>query len=283
MTHIVASIDGSHAAPAVCNAAAWASQRLDAPLRVLHVLDRSEYPTQSDLAGNIGLGSREHIRERLAELDHQRSRLALEEGKVMLEEARKCIGEQGVERLETLQRHGHLVDTLQDLEGETRLLVMGRQGEAHDDDEPAIGSHLETVIRTLHRPILVALPGFGPPSRFMVAFDGSKTAGKVVEMVARSGLFKGLECHLVMAGTETPRHHEQLMRARQKLESAGLEVRAALIPGDAVGVLQNYETDHAIDLVVMGAYGHSRIREFLVGSTTTQMIRKSKIPMLLLR
>ena len=48
-------------------------------------------------------------------------------------------------------------------------------------------------------------------------------------------------------------------------------------------MLGAYRDEHAIDLVVTGAYGHSRIREFLVGSTTTRMIRQSKVPLLLLR
>ena len=38
-----------------------------------------------------------------------------------------------------------------------------------------------------------------------------------------------------------------------------------------------------IGLLVMGAYGHSRIRQFLVGSTTTSMIRSTTTPLLLLR
>lgn len=33
----------------------------------------------------------------------------------------------------------------------------------------------------------------------------------------------------------------------------------------------------------MGAYGHSRIRQFLVGSTTTSMLRSTTSPLLLLR
>jgi nucleotide-binding universal stress UspA family protein len=33
----------------------------------------------------------------------------------------------------------------------------------------------------------------------------------------------------------------------------------------------------------MGAYGHSRIRQLLIGSTTTAMIRHSTVPLLLLR
>ncbi|MDP5776249.1 universal stress protein, partial [Pseudomonas aeruginosa] len=44
-----------------------------------------------------------------------------------------------------------------------------------------------------------------------------------------------------------------------------------------------YQNEHAIDLLVMGAYGHSRIRQFLVGSTTTSMLRSTTSPLLLLR
>lgn len=45
MTNVVACIDGSSTTPAVCDYAAWASLRLAAPLKFLHVLDNAEYPT----------------------------------------------------------------------------------------------------------------------------------------------------------------------------------------------------------------------------------------------
>ncbi|WP_372628034.1 universal stress protein, partial [Arsukibacterium sp.] len=44
-----------------------------------------------------------------------------------------------------------------------------------------------------------------------------------------------------------------------------------------------YQQEHHIDLMVMGAYGHSRIRQFIVGSTTTAMISKAKCSLLILR
>ena len=37
------------------------------------------------------------------------------------------------------------------------------------------------------------------------------------------------------------------------------------------------------DLLVMGAYGHSRIRAMIIGSTTTQMIRTCKVPVVLVK
>jgi len=62
---IVACIDGSRAAPAVCDFAAWASRHMDTPLMLLHVLDEERYPAEPDLAGSIGLGSREHLLDEL--------------------------------------------------------------------------------------------------------------------------------------------------------------------------------------------------------------------------
>jgi nucleotide-binding universal stress UspA family protein len=38
-----------------------------------------------------------------------------------------------------------------------------------------------------------------------------------------------------------------------------------------------------IDLLVMGAYGHSRIRSMIIGSTTTEMVRSCLIPVMLIR
>jgi nucleotide-binding universal stress UspA family protein len=38
-----------------------------------------------------------------------------------------------------------------------------------------------------------------------------------------------------------------------------------------------------VDLLVMGAYGHGRIRSLVVGSTTTAMVRRCKIPVLMFR
>src|SRR3546814_18437145 len=89
MTHVMACIDNSQSSVAVCDYAVWASQRLDAPLTLLHVLDEEKYPAGADLSGSIGLGSREHLPEELATPDARRGRLALEKGQDMREKARE--------------------------------------------------------------------------------------------------------------------------------------------------------------------------------------------------
>jgi nucleotide-binding universal stress UspA family protein len=283
MSQVIACIDGSSITLAVCDYAAWASRKMDAPLDFLHVLGRSEYPIPADLSGNIGLGSREHLLQELAELDEKRSRVALEQGRLMLEAAKARAIADGVPNPTSRQRHGELVDTLLEFQGDIRLLVMGRQGEQGDSVGEHIGSHLENVVRTLHRPILVIPSDYSEPQRILIAFDGSATTRKAVDMVARSPLFRGLPCHVVMVGADKTEAREQLDWARTTLTQAGFDVTVSILSGQVEEALCAYRTEHAIDLIVMGAYGHSKIRELLIGSTTTKLIRQAKIPLLLLR
>ncbi|MGE4405928.1 universal stress protein [Pseudomonas sp.] len=283
MTHVMACIDGSPQAAAVCDCAAWASQRLGAPLTLLHVLDRQQYPVSGDLSGIIGLGSREFLLHELATLDEKRAKLALEEGRMMLDAARQRAIAAGVAQPECRQRHGDLVETLYELQDETRLLVIGRQGEDSGDAIRHIGSQLENVIRALHRPILVTPGSFAVPRSVMLAFDGSATSHKGIEMLAASPLFSGLPIHLVMVGAETDDARAQLEAARDRLSASGFETHAAMRSGEVEPALHAYQAEHGIDLLVMGAYGHSRIRQFFVGSTTTGMIRTTHTPLLLLR
>ncbi|MEH6388206.1 MAG: universal stress protein [Pseudomonas profundi] len=281
--NVLACIDGSRSAGAVCDYAAWASLQLAAPLTLMHVLDHTHAPQVTDLSGNIGLGSREHLLNELAELDARRGKLMREQGQFLLEASAERARAAGVVEPQSRQRHGSLTDTLLELQAEIRLLVIGRQGEAGDSLGGHVGSHLESVVRTMHRPILVTSGDFHRPTSVMLAFDNSATTRKGVDMLAESPLFKGMPIHLVMVGPDTRDHQEPMNAARQRLERAGFEVHSVIRAGNVDQVLLDYQAQHGIDMLVMGAYGHSRIRQFFVGSTTTHLLRKATGPVLLLR
>ncbi|MNR35298.1 Universal stress protein family protein [compost metagenome] len=135
----------------------------------------------------------------------------------------------------------------------------------------------------MHRPILVTPANFQKPKSAMLAFDGGATTRKGVEMLAASPLLKGLPIHLVMVGPVSDEASAQLDWAQKVLINAGFTVRAETQSGEIEPTLHAYQKEHGIDLLVMGAYGHSRIRQFLVGSTTTSMLRTTTSPLLLLR
>lgn len=281
---VLACIDGSALSTAVCDAAAWACKRLDAPLKLLHVLDRNDQlASHRDMSGSLGLGAREHLLEELVALDERRSKLALENGKHLLDAAARRAENQGINNISKLQRHGNLVEAVSDLVEQTRVLVMGRHGEDHENMLRVIGSQLESVVRAVSCPTLITVGDFQAPRNFMIAFDGSPTAQSIVDRVATSPLLAHLPCHLVMVNLETAESRQQLADATAQLKQAGFSVAAEILEGEPHQALLAYQSQKELDLTVMGAYGHSRIRQFFVGSNTSKMVSLSKVPLLLLR
>jgi nucleotide-binding universal stress UspA family protein len=142
---------------------------------------------------------------------------------------------------------------------------------------------LERVIQAVSKPVLVTQQTFAPPRSMLFAFDGSTTAQRGVEMVAASPLLRGIPCHLVHVGRESTEISAEMVRAQQSLEVSGFQVTPAVVRGNPEEVLSSYEAREGIDLLIIGAYGHSRIRRMVVGSTTTAMLRTSRISVLVLR
>ncbi len=280
---IIACVDGSNSTPAVCQWAAWAATQLQAPLTLLHVLTQPTTVTTADWSGSIGLGSQEALLAQLVELDLQRNKLAQEQGKHLLQAARHIIqthqttGHELV--IKSSQRHGELPDALQALEADTRLVILGRQGEQQASSYRQVGSELESVIRVLHTPILMALPAFKTPTRVMFAYDGSSAGRSALNRLTISPLLQGLHCDLVMVDGEPL----QLEEAKALLQAAGVQVTPYALTGDVETALLRHIAAEHIDLVIMGAYGHSRLRQFLLGSHTSRMLSQSPVPLLLLR
>ncbi len=281
--NVVSCIDGSTQSFAVSQAATWASQRLQAPLVLLHVLEKHSTLNQEDLSGNIGLGSREQLLAELTELDAQHNRLVLEHGRRVLDLAEATARQFGASDITQQQRHGHLLDTVLELEEDTRLFVMGRLGVSNELTVNRIGSQVETIARAIQRPILVTTGEFKPPENFMIAYDGSETADRAIDRIAASPLLKGFPCHLVSVGNSEGKRQADINRASSLLRGHGFEVKASIIAGEVQPSLTQYVKEHHISLMAMGAYGCSRIREFLLGSNTTKMISRSEVPLLLLR
>ncbi len=284
MTNLIALIDGSDYSQSVCDHAAWAAGRMNASVQVVHAIGRRETDSApANLSGSIGLGARTALLEELAELDAQKAKLNQKRGRLLLDEAKARLAADGVAEITTTLRKGDLVETVQDLEKNAELVVIGKRGEAANFATMHLGSNLERVVRSLHNPILVAARAFKPIQRFLIAFDGGTSALKAVDHIARSPLFAGLECHLLTAGADTPEARKKLDDAEMMLSAAGYQVTTDIEPGPASAAIAKRVEADGIGLLVMGAYGHSRIRSMIIGSTTTEMIRSCLIPVMLIR
>jgi len=280
---VMACLDVSAYSHSVTDYAAWASRRLAAELVCLHVLDhKTVRPATGDYSGSIGIDAGSHLLDELTELEAQQNRLAMQQGRAMLEQAGARAAEAGALRPRSVQRQGPLARALTELEDQVRLFVLGKRGAAARFNSDHLGANLERVVRSVHRPTLVTSREFRPVNTFGMAFDGSATTRKCVNMVAISPLLKGLDCHLIVAGNP-PARPEGLDWAMQHLSDAGFEPEVHIESGNAEQVIARQVEAIELDLLVMGAYGHSRIRHLIVGSTTTTILRNCQIPILLLR
>jgi nucleotide-binding universal stress UspA family protein len=280
---IIALVDGSIYSESVCDHAAWISQRTGAPVELIHVLGRREAPDSQDLSGSIRLGARTKLMEELAELDVQRAKLVTHRGRAILEDARAVVDKAGVTEITTRLRHGDIVESIAEVEGDARVIVIGKRGEAADFAKGHLGSNLERIVRAAHRPIFVASRAFKPIETVLVAYDGGRSAMKAVDHIARSPLFAGLAVTVVTVGSETADVKKGLADAQALLNAAGIEAHTRIVSGQPENELGKLVDDEGFGMVVMGAYGHSRIRSLVIGSTTTEMVRSCKVPVVLMR
>ncbi len=280
---IIALVDGSIYSASVCEHAAWISGRTGAPVELIHVLGRREGTGTTDLSGAIRLGARTKLMAELAELDEQRAKLVGHRGRAILEDARAIVDGAGVTEITTRLRHGDIVEAIADIEQDARVIVIGKRGEAADFAKGHLGSNLERLVRAAHRPVFVAARAFRPIQKVLVAYDGGTSAMKAVDHIARSPLFQGLTIHVVTVGADTPEVRKGLVDAQALLRAAGFAAETSVVPGQPETELGKLVEAEGIDMLVMGAYGHSRIRTLVIGSTTTQMMRTCKVPVLLMR
>lgn len=284
MDKVTALIDGSTYSSAVCDNAAWIASRTGAEIELLHVLEHRETVAgQVNLSGNIALGARTALLNELSELDARRARVAQKLGWAILEDAQARIAAQDESlRVRTRLRIGNFVETVNAQEAESDLVIVGKRGEAANFETLELGSNLERVARARNRPVFVSAREFRPIARVLISFDGGSSSLKAVDYVSRSTLFSGLECHVAMAGSGRPQEVRALTQACAQLEAGSFKVTSHVVQGDAGDVISRAVEESRIDLLIMGAFSHSRLRSMILGSTTRGVLMRCQIPIVLI-
>jgi nucleotide-binding universal stress UspA family protein len=279
MSKILALIDGSVYSQSVTGIAAWAAGRLGLPVEIAHVLGR-RIATNFDLSGRLDANARTALLKEMADLDEQHGRLAQQKGRAILDGARADAAAAGAE-VSTKLRNGDLIEALGDLEADAEIVVIGKRGEAADFAKLHLGSNLERVVRASRKPVLVAARAYAPINHFLIAYDGGPSANRAVDYLVSSPLLKGLRCTVLSVGEDTAENRSRIEAPTRRLREAGFEVSSVLERGEPEDIIGGHV--ESVGLLVMGAYGHSRIRRLVIGSTTTELVRRCKIPVLMFR
>lgn len=282
MHHLVVCVDGSLYTQACCAHAAWCAGRLPgARITLVYATDlrKFEVPLVADISGSLGIQPFQSVLGQVQEFEKQKAA-------AVFEHARRHLAAEGFAG-EVAVRHetGLLVDKLVEVQTDADLVVLGKRGENADFASAHLGSTMERVVRASRVPCLVASRRFHPVARALVAFDGSATTRRALDLVLDSPLFADLELDVVTVAEEG-RDDAALALLREAgaaADSRQRKVFCHLARGNPEDAISAHVAHARVDLLVMGAYGHSRIRHLLVGSTTTEMMRLSPVPLLVVR
>ncbi|NTW50354.1 MAG: universal stress protein, partial [Chlorobiales bacterium] len=80
---------------------------------------------------------------------------------------------------------------------------------------------------------------------------------------------------------ELHEEHQSLARFTKEIESQGIHVKALLIQGPTVEMLQEQAAITQADLIIAGSHGHGALHHLIVGSVSEGLLRKANCPVLL--
>jgi nucleotide-binding universal stress UspA family protein len=166
----------------------------------------------------------------------------------------------------------------------TDLIVIGQDDP--DQPEPLRDLVLEAALMEGGAPLLVVPYIAKPPLKFdrvMIAWDGSKTAARAVRLaLPMLGLVKRFGVVIVGEALAQPGEPGADVATWLARHGMAVDIERIRAPETSVAdALLNHAADHAYDMIVMGGYGHSRMREFIFGGATRDILANMTLPVVM--
>ncbi len=163
------------------------------------------------------------------------------------------------------------------------LIVLGLKTHFRQGWENTPDDTFQTVLAGSARPVVGVAPNPPESGPILVAYDGSVQAARALSSFVMTGIGAEEPVHILSVGREhraaaliAERAHDFLSSHRRLAEARVIE--SASGPAE---IILDAAHKGRYSLVVMGALGQSRIREFFLGSTTRGVLRQAGCPVFL--
>jgi nucleotide-binding universal stress UspA family protein len=255
------------------------ARKLSAQLTGLHVVDvrLMQGPVFTDISGSIGLPP---YQELLPVIESGLDAKA----ETILNEFREQCEAAGIHP-DTKKVVGVIDETIIE-EGRTCCdwVLLAQRGEHfHLDGGAILGSTAQAVVRRSGKPVLVTPEHFREIKTMALAYDGSTPANNALRLAADLSRQAAWPLCVVIITDDEALGAKRSQKAKDFLAPLTTDSTVIIRKGKEDKELLRFIREGSADLLVMGAYGHNRLRELLLGSTTSSVIRKSSIPVLLTR
>ena len=265
----------------------WA-KGLEAHLNILSVLDQKElavvYPfifPQEEVALDYDP----------AKLDQELRSRQLSQAQQAIEKAERACIDAGVS-YSAHTEEGIVSRIILQYALDSDLLVIGRRGSGAEHSTAHLGSNIESVVRQIHRPVLITPHSYRPFVEVLAAYDGSPSSSEALHTVVgicdswSPSSFRGRAgqptFHMLVVSDDAEDAKNTARRAHQYLDAYALESETVYESGEAAEAILRAAEQRDVDLIAMGAYGHSRVRQMLLGCVTERVLRLVDRPLLLI-
>lgn len=275
--NILIGIDTSEHSRNAQTYAFYLARRFDATVIGLHVVDivSIEGSFLHDISGSFGL-------EPYLDLSFKMREALTARGKALLETFSAEAQRENV-RAETVLDLGVVANIICERAKSADLLVIGHRGMNERFSTGLLGSTAESVARKCPRPVFICPMGFREVGRSVLAYDGSERASRAMRHAAEFCGELKIPLTVVTVARDRKLGEQTLEEARRYFQSHPGEVDFELLSGHAHQAIVTYLGQVKADLLFIGAYGHSRIIEMVLGSTTEYVLRNAPCPVFLSR
>jgi nucleotide-binding universal stress UspA family protein len=262
------------------NAQAYAfhiAHRLGASLIGLHVVDivSIEGSFFHDISGSLGLEPYLDFSSKMREVLTTRGRQALDEFAAAARRENLQV--------ETVLDMGIVANQICDRARSADLVMIGHRGVNERFSSGLLGSTAEAVARKCPRPLFISPMKFREIRRVVLAYDGSERASHAMRAAAEFGSSLGIPIAVVTVARDPKLGERTMEEARKYFEPYSPPAEFKMLQGHANEEIIKFIKEYQADLLFIGAYGHSRIIEMVLGSTTEYVLRNSSCPVFLSR
>ena len=276
---ILVALDGSEHSQTASRYALWLAERLQATVIGMHVVDVVSIEGSGaflhDVSGSLGF-------EPYLDFSSKMRDALTERGRVVLEQFLNACAERSI-RADTQLATGIIANEICEQARTADLVVVGHRGVNERFSTGLLGGTTESVTRKCPKPVLVVPMDFRPITRLLLAYDGSPRAAAAMHAAAEVATALSLPLAVLHVGKDDGVAHRVLDEARRYLANYRLEPECIARTGYANETILDVMAEGAYDLLFVGAYGHSRIIEMVLGSTTEYVLRNASSPVFLCR
>ena len=275
--NILIPLDGSEHGKAALDYAIWLAQGFNGTLLGQHVIDTIsiEGTFFHDISGSLGFEPYLDFSSKMREILDER-------GKIILADFAELCGNKKI-RYQSFLDMGLIANEICERAKVADLVVIGHRGVNEEFSTGLLGTTAESIARKCPRPILVSTKQFKPIERPLLAYDGSQRASTAMELAAEFCSVLKLPLAVLTIARDEELAQANLRRARSYLSSYAIEVSYETARGYPEQKIIERLVNGNHDLLFIGAYGHRRIIEMVLGSTTEYVLRNAPCPLLMHR